>query len=281
VQALRQGRGCEGEGVNRCLIGDCRDVLPTLEAGSVQMCVTSPPYWGGLRDYGNALQIGLEREPADYVTEMVDVIELVKRLLRDDGTLWLNVGDVYAASGKGGGGNRGDRTAWATVRERKGFRMPPAGYKQKDLTLVPFALADALRTRGWYLRSTIIWRKPSAAEPIRLDRPSVSHEYVFLFSKREHYAARNPGETWWGHSVWDIRSDADGSHPAAMPSELARRCIVAGSKPGDVVLDPFFGSGTTGEVCQRLGRQWIGIELNGDYAALQDKRTAQQGLVLA
>jgi site-specific DNA-methyltransferase (cytosine-N4-specific) len=249
------------------LTDDCRAVVPRLECDSVQTCITSPPYWGGLRDYGSSFQFGLERDPSLYVYEMVEFFRGVRRLLRDDGTLWLNVGDVYAASGKGGGGNRGDRKAWETVSERKGFRMPPEGYKQKDLTLVAFALANAMRVDGWYLRSTIIWRKPAAVEPMRIDRPAVSHEYVFLFSKQEKYFARDPGEKWWGHTVWDIRTDADGSHPAAMPTELARRCIVASTEPGQMVLDPFGGIGTTAYVAQKLGRESISIELNPDFAA--------------
>lgn len=262
--------------MSRLLIGDCRESMRALiaEGVKVQMCVTSPPYWGGLRDYGSEGQLGLERDPFEYVATMVDVFDLVGALIRDDGTLWLNIGDVFAASGKGGGGNRGGRKSWETVRERKGFRMPPAGYKMKDLTLVPFALADGLRKAGWYLRQSIIWRKPAASEPMRLDRPACSHEYLFLLARSEHYFARNPGQKWWGHSVWDIRTDSDGSHPAQMPSELAERCILAGSRPGDIVFDPFFGSGTTGEVAQRMGREWIGCELNPEYGQLAERRTS-------
>lgn len=267
---------------NHCYQGDCRDVMRTLIAAGVrvQCIVTSPPYWGGLRDYGHEAQLGMERDPADYVRVLVETFGLARCLLNDDGTFWLNVGDVYAASGKGGGGNRGDRAAWSTVRERKGFRMPPAGYKMKDLTLVAFALADALRRDGWYLRQTVIWKKPAAVEPMRLDRPASSHEYLFLLSKSEMYRAKNPGHKWWGHSVWEIGSDSDGSHPAAMPSELPSRCILASTEPGDIVFDPFMGSGTVASVAQRLGRRWLGAELNPDYIALQVERTRQPGLVL-
>jgi site-specific DNA-methyltransferase (cytosine-N4-specific) len=245
--------------------------LPLL-AESVQCCVTSPPYWGGLRDYGHPAQIGLERDPADYVSALVMVFREVRRVLKPRGTLWLNVGDVYAASGKGGGGNRGGRACWSTVRERKGFRMPPQGFKMKDLTLVPFALADALRRDGWYLRAAVVWKKASAAEPMRLDRPALSHEYVYLLSKSEQYDARNPGEPWWGHTVWEIAQDSDGSHPAAMPRELARRCIVARER----VLDPFMGSGTVGAVAERNGRKWVGCDLG--YHELGRESTAQRGL---
>ncbi|MCR4300184.1 MAG: site-specific DNA-methyltransferase [Sulfuricaulis sp.] len=256
----------------RILHGDCRDVLKTLPDASVQCCVTSPPYWGGLRDYGHDGQLGMEREPAEYVGTMVDVFRDVRRVLLPTGTLWLNVGDVYAASGKGGGGNRGDRKAWETVAGRNGFRMPPPGFKMKDLTLVAFALADALRRDGWYLRSTIIWRKPSAVEPTRLDRPAVSHEYLFLLSVAERYYARPPAEVWWSHSVWDIRSDSDGNHPAAMPAELARRCLIVGCPEGGTALDPFHGYGTVGMVADRLQRSCIGIELNPTYADMASRR---------
>lgn len=261
--------------MNRVIQGDCRDVMRSLiaEGVRVQCVVTSPPYWGGLRDYGVDGQLGIEREPSQYVENLCDVSRYVSALMADDGCLWLNVGDVYAASGKGGGGSRGGRASWETVRERKGFRMPPPGYKMKDLTLVPFQLADRLRRDGWYLRSTIIWRKPSAVEPTRLDRPSSSHEYVFLLAKREHYAVRNPSAKWWNSTVWDIRTDSDASHPAAMPSELAERCILAGSRPGDIVFDPFMGSGTVASVAQRLGRRWLGSELNGEYVKLIEART--------
>jgi site-specific DNA-methyltransferase (adenine-specific) len=243
-----------------------------IASNTVQCCVTSPPYWGGLRDYGHAAQLGLERDPADYVASLVSVFREVHRVLRDDGSLWLNVGDVFAASGKGGGGNRGGRACWDTVRERKGFRMPPAGFKMKDLTLVAFAVADALRRDGWYLRSAVVWRKPSAVEPMRIDRPAVSHEYVFLLAKSERYQMDDPHESWWGHSVWDIRSDSDGTHPAPMPAELARRCVVSSTRVGDIVLDPFAGSGTVGVVAAKLNRRFIGTELNPAYLALAQRR---------
>jgi site-specific DNA-methyltransferase (cytosine-N4-specific) len=268
--------------LNKCHFGDARTVLLEMAAAGVKVksIVTSPPYWGGVRDYGHHGQLGLERDPADYVQTLVDLFRSARDLLTDDGSLWLNVGDVYAASGKGGGGKLGDRSSWATVKERKGFRMPPDGYKMKDLTLVAFALADGLRKDGWYMRSTIIWRKPAAVEPTRLDRPANSHEYVFLLTKSEHYAVRNPGAQWWSHTVWDIRSDSDGSHPAAMPTELAERCIICSSQPGDTVLDPFFGSGTSGRVAQALGRSYIGIEINNVHAALQQRALSQQSLGL-
>lgn len=252
--------------------GDALETLRTLESESVHCCVTSPPYWGGLRDYGAVGQIGLERDPSDYVATLVRVFGEVRRTLREVGTLWLNVGEVYAASGKGGGGNCGDRSSWGTVRERKGFRVPPDGFKMKDQTLVPFMLADALRRDGWYLRSTIIWSKPAASEPMRLDRPAQAHEYVFLLSRSEHYAARDPGESWWFRTVWEAVPDRSPDHPATMPAEIVRRCILAGCPEGGTVLDPFGGAGTTGLVADRLDRDAVLIELNPEYAAMAESR---------
>jgi site-specific DNA-methyltransferase (cytosine-N4-specific) len=255
--------------------GDALESLRSLPDGCVQCCVTSPPYWGGLRDYGGEGQIGLERDPADYVTALSRVFLEVRRVLNDAGALWLNIGDVFAASGKGGGGSRGGRKAWETVKERKGFRMPPTGYKMKDLTLAPFQVADRLRRDGWYLRQTVVWEKPSAVEPVRLDRPSSSHEYLFLFAKSEDYATRNPGESWWNSSVWQVPTESHPDHPAAMPRELVRRCVVAYSSPDDVVLDPFGGSGTTGHAAVENDRRALLLELSPAYAAIARRRVAE------
>ena len=252
--------------------GDVLDRLREMPDESAQCCVTSPPYWGGLRDYGMDRQIGLEREPADYAESILAVSTELSRVMDSASVFWLNCGDVYAASGRGGGGSCGSRSCWSTVKDRKGFRAPPDGFKRKDLTLTPFLVAEAIRASGWYLRSVVIWRKQAATEPMRIDRPAVSHEYVFMFTKSETSRARNPGEPWWGHSVWSIVTDSDASHPAAMPSELARRCIACSTQEGDTVLDPFAGSGTTLLVAERLGRDSIGIELNPEYVAIAERR---------
>ncbi len=252
--------------------GDALELLSGMPSGSVQTCVTSPPYWGGVRDYGHDAQLGMERDPADYADVLARVFHEVRRVLRPDGTLWLNIGDVYAASGKGGGGSAGDRKCWSSVRDRKGFRAPPEGFKHKDLTFAPFIVADALRRDGWYSRSVIVWEKPSAVEPTRADRPAVCHEYLFLMSASKSYRASDPGEPWWGRSVWKIDRAGDSSHPASMPAELARRCVVSSSKPGDTVLDPFAGGGTTLEVAVRYGRLAVGLELNPAYAAIARRR---------
>lgn len=242
--------------------GDCLAVMPGLAPGSVQVCITSPPYWGGLRDYGHESQLGIEPTPGEYVDRLSAAMLEVNRVLRPDGTLWLNLGDSFAASGKGGGGSAGKRACWESVRMRKGFRAPPPGFKPKDLSLTPFAVADRLRRDGWYLRQTIIWAKPSAVEPLRLDRPASSHEYVFLFAKSEIYRAFDPGESWWGSSVWTLNPERDPRHPAVMPAKLVRRCMACSSSEGDVILDPFGGSGMTGQVAARHGRKFIGIELD-------------------
>lgn len=237
---------------------------------SVQCVVTSPPYWGGVRDYFVDGQIGLEREPVDYVAALLGCFREVRRVLMSDGTLWLNIGDVYAASGKGGGGISDKHRSWESIRERKGFRMPPAGYKMKDISLTPFMVAEALRRDGWYLRSTIIWSKPAAIEPPRLDRPSTSHEYLFLLAKSETYATRSPNEPWWFSTVWTIQPSSSVDHCATMPEELVRRCLISSTAPGDLVLDPFAGSGTVARVCEKLSRRWIGCDLG--YQGLQAKR---------
>ena len=247
-----------------------------LRDETVQCVVTSPPYFGAVRQYEGTQHIvewggalGSERSPEAYVCHMVEVGREMRRILKPDGAFWLNIGEVYAASGKGGGGNQGDRASWATINTRAGYRMPPAGYKPKDLTLAPFKVAEALRVDGWYLRSTVVWRKPAAVEPMRLDRPALSHEYLFLLTKARHYSTRDPGESWWGHSVWDINPSLNSAHPGTFPDELPRRCIVASSHPEDVVLDPFNGSGTTGAVALRLGRRYVGLDLSREYLTQQ------------
>lgn len=172
----------------RVLTGDCRDVLKTLPDESVHCIVTSPPYWRQ-RDYGNAGQIGLERTPEDYIDKLVAVFAECRRVLRPDGTAWVNIGDKWASGGNGGGGSfmaeRGE--AWAHVKQNKGWRSPPAGYKDKDLVGVPWMLAFAMRADGWYLRQCNIWAKPNGMPESVSDRSTASHEYVFHFSKNNDY----------------------------------------------------------------------------------------------
>ena len=264
----------------RILEGDCRAVLASLEAGSVNCCVTSPPYFRQ-RDYGVEGQIGQEATPADLADVLCEVAREIRRVLRSDGSFWLNIGDTYAAGGNGGGGSLvAKRRQWTGAHERKGWRRQSPGFKEKDITLTPFVVADTLRADGWYLRSTIIWNKTVATEPSRLDRPATAHEYVFLLAKSERYNVRDPGEPWFNSTVWDIRPQPTHTgHPAVMPAELARRCIVCSTQPGDIVLDPFGGAGTTGMVADRLQREAILIELNPAYAEMARKRlTGDAGL---
>lgn len=256
----------------RILVGDVRDRLSELEAGSVQCCVTSPPYWGAQRDYEHASQIGHERTPELFVAELVTVFREVRRVMRADGTLWLNIGDSYAASGKGGGGSLMSKRkqAWGHRDRMRGWRGAPPGYKAKDIVGVPWLLATALRSDGWYLRRDIIWAKPVPTEPTRQDRPVVQHEIVFLLSKSKKYLYVLP-EAQEG-TVWLIASgQSDEHHAATMPAELAERCIERGSRQGDMVLDPFTGRGTTGIAALRMGRSFVGVELSDQSVQLARK----------
>jgi site-specific DNA-methyltransferase (cytosine-N4-specific) len=256
----------------RLLIGDCRDRLRELEAGSVHACVTSPPFWRQ-RDYDHAGQLGIEREPSQFAAELVDIFREVRRVLVPDGSLWLELGDTYAAGGNGGGGSRAKkRRKLVSLQARTGWRAPPPGYKARDLSLTPFLVADGLRADGWYLRKTIIWDKGTATEPPRLDRPSVSHSYLFLLAPAGPSRVRNPGEDWFTSSVWTVRPNGLRDHPAPMEPELARRCIVSATSAGETVLDPFGGAGTTGVVADRLQRNAVLIELNPAYAAIARRR---------
>lgn len=275
--------------LNRVIIGDCRETLRSLPEATFQCCVTSPPYWL-LRDYGHSAQIGMEPTPDAYVESLVDVFSLVRRVLRDDGTLWLNIGDSYAASAGGGQGKNSqflDRSAARLgVREQKASKVA-GGLKPKDLCGIPWRLALALQADGWYLRSDIIWAKPNPMPESVTDRPTKAHEYLFMLAKSEKYffdadAIKEPathGATRNARSVWTVPSQGyDGPHFATMPPKLVERCILAGSRIGTAVLDPFMGSGTVGFVSEGLGRRWLGCELNPEYETLIRSRTAQSGL---
>lgn len=358
--------------------GDCREMIKTLPDASVQCCVTSPPYFG-LRDYGVAGQIGLEPTPAEYVAVMVEVFREVSRVMRDDGTLWLNLGDSYnsgASGGLGGSTLQGGKEnqsksnrAWRNGSGRADGRVDEraqrnrngvyaAGLKHKDLIGIPWMVAFALRDAGWYLRSEITWCKKAPMPESVTDRPTSATEKLFLLTKSPDYyydadAVRNPPseamlkqvadgyngqatklfedngiqnasdvksriienarkrvDKQRGHSRrhagfndrWDgMTKEEQGAcgsnmrnywllgpelfaeaHFATFPSEIPRRCILAGTKHGDVVLDPFGGSGTTGMVAIELGRKAILIELNHEYAAMADQRcNVTPGLAIA
>lgn len=258
--------------INQCHFGDCLDTLKRMPTGIVQTCVTSPPYFWQ-RDYGIEGQIGHEATPGDFIANLVAVFQGVRHALREDGTLWLNLGDSYY-SGNGqptGSDPRSPSRDWMRKKVRP-LDVPGMGIPKKSLMGLPWQVALALQADGWTVRSDIIWcRETAFPEPSVKDRPHRQHEYIFLLSKSRRYAfdrSALPEE-----SVWHIPHERGAKgHSAAFPAELARRCILAGSRPGDVVLDPFMGSGTTARVAQQQGRQFIGCELNPAYKALQDAR---------
>lgn len=252
--------------------GDALTVLRRLPAKSVRCVVTSPPYWG-LRDYGIDEQLGLETTLPQFIHRLVAIFAEVRRVLADDGTFWLNIGDGYTS------GNRGWRAPDKKNPARAMDVRPdtPEGLKPKDLIGVPWRLAFALQEDGWYLRSDVVWNKPNAMPESVKDRPARSHEYLFMFSKSERYfydwqavrEAADGGGLRNRRSVWSVNTKPfSGAHFATFPPDLIRPCIQASSAPGDYVLDPFFGSGTVGVVCREEERQYIGIELNPEYVAL-------------
>lgn len=258
------------------LEGDSLRILRLLPAGSVQCVVTSPPYWG-LRDYGIEGQIGLEESLHQFINRLVAIFAEVRRVLRDDGVLWLNIGDGYTS------GNRGYRAPDKKNPARAMSVRPdtPEGLKPKDLMGIPWRLAFALQDDGWYLRTDIVWDKPNAMPESVKDRPSRSHEFLFMMTKSERYfydyeAAKEPavnGSRRNRRTVWKVHTQAtEHAHYAVFPPALIEPCILATSREGGFVLDPFFGSGTVGLVCQKLGRRFVGIELNPSYADLAADR---------
>jgi site-specific DNA-methyltransferase (cytosine-N4-specific) len=268
-------------------LGNALDVLNTLPEGTAATCITSPPYWG-LRDYGIPEQIGAEEDLEEYIDKLVQVFGAVRRVLKDDGSLWLNIGDAYTS------GNRTWRDSDKKNPARfMSYRPPtPKGLKPKDLIGVPWRLAFALQADGWYLRSEIIWYKPNAQPESVKDRPTRAHEHIFLLTKSEQYfydyeAVREPstdnGSLRNRRTVWSINTEPfPDAHFATFPAKLVEPCVLASTRPGDIVLDPFFGSGTVGLVSRYLGRKYIGIELNPDYVKIAEKRLSKpvQGLLV-
>jgi site-specific DNA-methyltransferase (cytosine-N4-specific) len=362
--------------INKVHTGDCREVMRQMIADGVkvQMCVTSPPYWG-LRDYGTAKweggspecdhnsllesqlkpgstsqtpisqaagtrarqnrerlvcrkcgakridsQLGLEKAPEEFVQNLVEVFRLVRELLADDGTCWINLGDSYAGGGRGFGyGGKQDTNKGCDGMPKS---IIPKGVKPKDLIGIPWRVAFALQADGWWLRQDIIWAKPNPMPESVTDRCTKSHEYIFLLTKSAKYfydadaiaepfadeRMGNPGKYEWRYgdgahgnrqgigkeewnkdgsktgrnkrSVWTVATKPySEAHFATFPPALIEPCILAGSRKGDTVLDPFFGSGTTGEVAEKFGRDWIGIDLNPAYYELSKRRTAQRILL--
>jgi DNA modification methylase len=300
--------------------GDVFDKLQEIESDSIQCVVTSPPYWG-LRNYQMDDQLGLEETPEEYVENMVKVFREVRRVLKDDGTLWLNLGDSYnsqTGSGFNTNQNEGQNHRITDLQKMQGSLVKKIGLKPKNLVGIPWRVAFALQADGWYLRQDIIWHKPNPMPESVTDRCTKSHDYIFLLTKSAQYfydadAIREPAQDWGTRdrsqfrdgtqdellkhrglkdanfanigrnkrSVWTINTKPyKEAHFAVFPPKLPELCIKAGSSEGDVVLDPFFGSGTTGWVAQRLGRKWIGIELNPEYIKIAEKRFNQQELFL-
>lgn len=288
--------------------GDAATVLATLPDDSVDCIVTSPPYFG-LRDYGVAGQIGAETSPSEFVSALVAVFREARRVLADDGTLWLNLGDSYSS---------GARTAYADTGKasgRIGTTRQPSSLPGKNLLGIPWRVAFALQDDGWILRNDIIWSKPNAMPESVTDRLSTRHEHLFLFTKSPRYwfdldlirephtstpdragatalrgqsAIRPTGPnsgaySVGGHNPGDVWSVAtrpfSEAHFATMPPALAERCVMAGCKPHGTVLDPFSGSGTTGYAAAKHDRRYVGIDLNADYLDLSLRtRLAQPAL---
>ena len=293
------------------LFGDCRETLKQFDE-KARMCVTSPPYYGLRDYGGEEKQIGLEQTPEEYINQMVEVMRLVKNNLTDDGTLWLNIGDSYYnyKSGTGEYAKQSfskTRQDLPMKNPKRANRLE--GFKDKELMGIPWMLAFALRADGWWLRQDIIWHKPNPMPESVRDRCTKSHEYIFLFAKaRDYYydneAIKEPVKKDWGtrdrtngkyhnegtglqphsgltksytkknkRSVWTVnKKPYKGAHFATFPAELIEPCIKAGSEVGDIVLDPFMGSGTTAAVAKSLGRDYIGCELHEDYGNLIQKR---------
>lgn len=319
--------------------GDCLEILTTLPDNYVNCCITSPPYYG-LRDYGVKGQIGLEKTYQEYIDKLVYVFREVRRVLKNDGTLWVNMGDTYCSTAPKTMGDAcfiKECGKEANAARRRYRNAIPKGMKPKDLMGIPWMLAFALRADGWYLRQDIIWHKTNSMPESVKDRCTKAHEYIFLLSKSSKYyfdneAIKEPcvgfnnepiagskgtfkpntrrrkgnNKTFRGGGVYTnnrafnnselvkktsigntanktgLRNKRDvwsvgttgykGAHFATFPENLIEPCVLAGCPTGGIVLDPFFGSGTTGRVARKQGRNFVGIELNPDYCKLADNR---------
>jgi site-specific DNA-methyltransferase (cytosine-N4-specific) len=270
--AARDSLFSEDSTASALIHGDAFTVMQTLPSGVFQSCVTSPPYWS-LRNYSIGGQIGLEESLDEYIRRLTQVFMEVHRVLRPDGTLWLNIGDSYTSGGR----------TWRAPDRKNPVRAmdtrprTPDGLKPKDLIGVPWRLAFALQSEGWYLRSDIIWHKPNCQPESVKDRPTRAHEYIFLFSKSEQYryapdAVRGPNGRN-SRTVWEINTQPyPEAHFATYPPSLVEPCLAAGTERGSLVLDPFVGSGTTGLVALEMGRRFVGIELNAEYVEIAQRR---------
>jgi DNA modification methylase len=293
---------------NKIINSDCIEGMKQLPAASVDCCVTSPPYFG-LRDYGHEGQIGLEETPEMFVDKMVEVFEQVKRVLKPEGSLWLNLGDSYSGSGRGANENGKQGTNKGTIFNPS-TSGKTYGLKPKDLIGIPWMVAFALRSAGWYLRQDIIWHKPNPMPESVTDRCTKSHEYIFLLSKSAKYyydheavkyeafgnvfngssKIREKVDVGGGNqgnglsvkepigfankrSVWTVTTKPfSEAHFATFPEDLIVDCIKAGSPEGGLILDPFMGAGTTALVARKLNRNYIGFELNKEYIKIAENR---------
>ena len=258
--------------------GDSRELIKQLPDNSFQSVVTSPPYWG-VRDYGVEGQLGAELDINQYIEDLVNVFSEVRRVLRPDGTFWLNIGNTYTS-----GGRKWRQADSKNKGRAMSYRPPtPEGLKKKDLIGVAWMLAMACQKEGWYLRNDIIWYKPNCQPESVKDRFTVSHEFLFLFSKSERYyfnqqAIKEPASNGNGlknkRSVWSINTEpCPEAHFAVFPRALVRPCVLAGTREGDLILDPFYGAGTVGIVAKELGRRCIGLEIKQEYIDIAKKRT--------
>lgn len=313
--------------------GDARELLRQLPDESVQCVVTSPPYWG-LRVYagdqavpwldGSLCPFGNEQTPEEYVEHTVEVLREIRRVLRDDGVCFWNVGDSFYSNASNQQGNVGQGQRYGSEAARHNKAIPHRTLKQKDLVLIPHRVALAAQADGWFIRSDIIWSKPNPMPESVTDRPTSAHEHIIMMTKLAKYfwdadAVREPHQmrpqrrpdghkrrrpgplmpehTWSGtartepgidghpagrntRDVWSIPTQPyKGAHFAVFPSKLPATCIRAASKPTDLVLDPFCGSGTTCAAAEELGRLWLGFDISEDYRKLQKERTAQTSMV--
>lgn len=266
------------------LYGDCRETVNNLTNLSIQTCVTSPPYYG-LRDYGGEKnQIGQEQSPEEFINELVKVFRIVRDKLKDNGTLWVNIGDSYYNYRPSKGKSYPKQTVSKTKQDLPDYSSKRnnklSNLKEKDLIGIPWMLAFALRNDGWFFRQDIIWHKPNPMPESVRDRCTKAHEYIFLLSKSKNYyydheAIKEPAQSGLKNkrSVWKVSNKPyKGAHFAVFPPALIEPCIKAGSREGDIILDPFIGSGTTAMVAAGLNRHYIGCELNQDYGELIQQR---------